>query len=91
MTEVAQVLGYQAIRLLRGSNAPAVDVIVDSRTGQVSRFRFIADSNQDLAISTIVVHWTRSAVVRRELDLIIPSGSKDPLVISSRDAPRALA
>ena len=38
-----------------GSTAPAVDVIVDSQTGQVSPFRFIADSNQDLDISTVVV------------------------------------
>jgi hypothetical protein len=38
-----------------GSTAPAVDVVVDSQTGQVSRFRFFADSNQDLSMSTVVV------------------------------------
>jgi hypothetical protein len=38
-----------------GSGAPAVDVLVDSRTGRVSPFRFIADMNQDLTISTVIV------------------------------------
>ena len=39
-----------------GSSAPAVDVFVDSQTLQVSPFRFIADQNQDLTLSTVVVH-----------------------------------
>jgi hypothetical protein len=39
-----------------GSPAPAVDVLVDSQTLQVSPFRFIADSNQDLTLSTVVLH-----------------------------------
>jgi hypothetical protein len=38
-----------------GSNAPAVDVLVDSQTLQVSPFRFITDRNQDLTISTVTV------------------------------------
>jgi len=38
-----------------GSNDPAIDVLVDPRTGQVSPFRFIPDPNQDLTISTVVV------------------------------------
>jgi hypothetical protein len=38
-----------------GSTAPAVDVVVDSRTGRVSPFRFIGDPRQDLALSTVVV------------------------------------
>jgi len=32
-----------------------VDVLVDSQTLQVSPFRFIADRNQDLTISTVLV------------------------------------
>ena len=38
-----------------GSSYPAVDVLVDSQTLQVSPFRFIADRNQDLTISTVLV------------------------------------
>jgi hypothetical protein len=39
-----------------GSSAPAVDALVDSQTLQVSPFRFIADQNQDLTLSTVVVN-----------------------------------
>lgn len=39
-----------------GSSTPAVDVLVDSQTLQVSPFRFIADQNQDLTLSTAIVH-----------------------------------
>lgn len=38
-----------------GSPAPSVDVLVDSQTLQVTPFHFIADSNQDLTISTVIV------------------------------------
>ena len=38
-----------------GSTVPAVDVLVDSQTDQASPFRFLADRNQDLAMSTVVV------------------------------------
>jgi hypothetical protein len=38
-----------------GSNAPSVDDLVDSQTYGVSPFRFLADHNQDLTISTVVV------------------------------------
>ncbi len=38
-----------------GSTVPAVDVLVDSRTDRASPFRFVADRNQDLAMSTVVV------------------------------------
>ncbi len=38
-----------------GSTVPAVDVLVDAQTDQASPFRFVADRNQDLDISSIVV------------------------------------
>lgn len=38
-----------------GSAVPAVDALVDSQTDQASPFRFLADRNQDLAMSTVVV------------------------------------
>jgi hypothetical protein len=38
-----------------GSTVPAVDVLVDSQTDQASPFRFLADRDQDLAMSTVVV------------------------------------
>jgi hypothetical protein len=41
--------------LARPGTAPPLDVVVNSQTMQVSPFRFSADSNQDLTISTIIV------------------------------------
>ena len=38
-----------------GSTVPAVDVLVDSQTDQARQFRFVADKNQDLDISSVVV------------------------------------
>jgi len=38
-----------------GSTVPAVDALVDSQTNQAFPFRFVADRNQDLAMSTVVV------------------------------------
>jgi len=38
-----------------GSTVPALDALVDSQTDQASPFRFVADRNQDLDISSVVV------------------------------------
>jgi hypothetical protein len=38
-----------------GSTVPALDVLVDSQTAQAIPFRFLADRNQDLDISSVVV------------------------------------
>ncbi|MGA7419720.1 MAG: hypothetical protein WB765_05480 [Acidimicrobiales bacterium] len=38
-----------------GSTVPALDVLVDTQTDQATPFRFVADRNQDLNISSVVV------------------------------------
>ena len=38
-----------------GSTVPSLDVLVDSQTDRASPFRFVADRNQDLDISAVVV------------------------------------
>ena len=38
-----------------GSTVPALDVLVDSQTDHATPFRFVADRNQDLNISSVVV------------------------------------